>query len=81
MQAQTSQVVSHLPWGQLVWGEAQEECEQCPQFMVSEPLRQKAKGDESAKQHLNAWVGETQCRYPLAGNGLGLINLLKGVFP
>lgn len=80
MQAQPSQVVRHLSLGEMIWGEAQERCEQRPQLMIGEPLRQKPKGDEGAEQGLDARVGETQGSHALTRNGLRLIDLLKGLF-
>jgi hypothetical protein len=80
MQAQPSQVVSHLAWGQLIWGEAQERRQQRPQVVIGEPLRQKSKGNESIEQGLDAWVSEAQGRHPLSRKRLRLVHLLEGVF-
>lgn len=80
MQAQPSQVVRHLAWGQLIWGKAQEGCEQHPQFVIGEAQRQKPKGNECAEQGLHAWIGEAQSRDPLPSNRQRLADLLKGIF-
>ena len=58
MQAQPSQVIGHLPWGEMFWEQAQEGCEQCPQLVIGEALRQKPKGNESTEQGLDTWIGE-----------------------
>src|SRR3989304_4190602 len=75
-----SQVVSHLAWGELIWGEAQEGGEQHSQIVIGKPLRQKPKSNEGAEQGLDMRIGETQSRDPLAGNSLRLVDLLKGIF-
>ena len=80
MQAQPSQVIGHLAWGQLIWGKAQEGCQQHPQFVIGEAQRQKPKGDECAEQGLHAWIGETQSGDPLSRNRQRLADLLKSLF-
>lgn len=63
----------------MVWGQAQEWREQRSQVVMSEPLRQKPKGDQGIEQGLHARVSEAQCRRALAAHVDGLIDLLKGV--
>jgi hypothetical protein len=80
MQPQASQVIGHLPSSELVWGEAQEGCEQRPQLGVSETAGQKPKSDESIEQGLGVRVGKAQGGYPLAGHQVWLVDLPKSVF-
>lgn len=80
MQAQTSQVIGHLAWGELIWGEAQERCEQHPQLVIGETLRQKPKSDEGAEQSMDTRIGEAQSGDPLTRNHLGLVDLMKSFF-
>lgn len=80
MQAQAAQVVGQLSRGQLVWGKAQEGCEQSTQLRIGEPLGQKPKSNQGTEQSLDAWVGKAQGRNPLPGYDLRVVDLLKSLF-
>jgi hypothetical protein len=80
MQTQPAQVIGHLPWGELVWGEAQEGRWQRLQIMMSKPIGQESKGDQRVEQGVHTGVNEAQRRHPLTGNLAGLVDLLKSIF-
>ena len=80
MQAQAPKVIGHLPRSQLIWGQAQEGCEQRPEIMTGESLRrEKAKDDQRTQQSLHPRVSEAQSRHPLSRDGLRLVELLKSI--